>query len=484
MTSKKSRPPVVVVLGHVDHGKTTLLDTIRKTNIVQKEAGSITQKIGAYEVVTGIEGYDVDRITFIDTPGHEAFSKLRSRGATVADIAILIVDATDSVKPQTIESIQHITSLALPFVVAINKIDLPNAQVDKVKKDLSKHGVYLEGNGGTTPSVGISALKGTGLKDLLEALLFIAAEKKLEYDAEGELEAYVIETRQGSAGIEASCIIKNGTLSLGETVYAGDKEIKVKAMIDDTGARLKHVTPSQPFVLLGSREFPDVGVGLTRRTVVQEVAAAPIVAQQSLDDFFSEEVEKKKLKLLIKADTAGSLEAILGLLQSIDAIEVLDFGVGEITKSDISMCKVTKSIVIGFGVKVSKDAIAFAKQERVLIKSYDIIYELVEELTEVAALMEEKEKEAIFAKGEAKILMQFIIEGQKIAGVSVQKGKISQGDRLEIYRDTRLIGTTQAASIQQRAKTVKELSKSQEGGIALQDEIDFKVGDVVKSYSI
>lgn len=484
MTSKKSRPPVVVVLGHVDHGKTTLLDTIRKTNIVAKEAGSITQKIGAYEVSTGITGYGVDTITFIDTPGHEAFSKLRARGATVADIAILIVDATDSVKPQTIESIEHITSLKLPFVVAINKIDLPNAQVDKVKKDLSKHGVYLEGNGGETPFVGISALKGTGLTNLLEAILLIASDNTFECDLDGTLEAYVIETRQSNAGIEASVIIKNGTLKVGETVFAGDKEIKAKALLDDTGKRLSQVVPSMPFVLLGSKEFPEVGSLLTRVTVEQVAKEAAIIPKQSLDEFFSEEEKKKTLKLIIKADTAGSLEAILGLLQTIETIEVLDFGVGEITKSDVSMCKVTKSIAIGFGVKASKDALAVAKQERVLIKLYDIVYELVEELEEVAGLMEEKEKEAFFAKGEAKVQMQFVIGGQKIAGVLVQKGKISDGDRLELYRGDRLIESTHVASLQQRAKTVKEIQKSSEGGISFTDEIDFKVGDVVKSYSV
>src|SRR3989344_8704402 len=264
MPTKQHRPPVVVVLGHVDHGKTTLLDYIRKSNLASKEAGEITQSIGAYEAKIPLKGYDADRLTFIDTPGHEAFTKLRSRGAQVADIAILIVDATASVMPQTIESIAHIQQAGIPFIVAMNKVDLKTANTTTVKQDLAKHEVQVEGFGGTVPEVEISAKTGAGVNDLLEGVLYIAWEQNLTYDLNAPLEAYIIETQQQKAGITASCIIKNGRIKVGETVFAAYQEAKIRALMSDAGTHIQEAVPSMPFVLLGFKEIPDVGIALSR----------------------------------------------------------------------------------------------------------------------------------------------------------------------------------------------------------------------------
>lgn len=301
-----NRPPVVVVLGHVDHGKTTLLDYIRKSNLTSKEAGSITQSIGGYEAHVPIAGYPVDKITFIDTPGHEAFTQLRMRGANVADIAILIVDATASVKPQTIESISHIKQAELPVIVAVNKIDLETARIDKVKQDLAANQIQVEGFGGTVPFVPISAKEGRGVNDLLEGILLLASEKELTYDPNVEPEVYVIEARQDKAGPTASCIIKNGTLRVGDVLYAGSQEVKVRALITDSGAQVKEVTPSMPFVLLGFKEIPEVGITLTKQPQISQKTVESKTQKDDFADFFG---EKKviSLKLSLRLIHKGHL---------------------------------------------------------------------------------------------------------------------------------------------------------------------------------
>jgi len=480
--SKQYRPPVVVVLGHVDHGKTTLLDYIRKTTVTTREAGGITQSIGAYEAETAIKGYHTNKITFIDTPGHEAFTKLRMRGAQAADIAILIVDATSSVMPQTIESITHIQQAEIPFIVAMNKIDLQTANSSRVKQDLAKHGVQVEGFGGTVTEVEISAKTGAGINDLLEGVLYIASEKNLTYDDAADLDAFVIETRQEKSGITASCIIKNGVLRVGETVYAGSKEAKIRSLMSDKGALVKEVRPSMPFILSGFKETPDVGVLLSRIRPehVDEVKEAAV--EHDFAGFFEE--EGKKLHLIIKADSQGVLDALLPSLEKSESINIVFSGIGDLTNSDVFLAKVSKAVVIGFNVKPTKQIEYVARQEKVVIKTYNIIYKLLEELHEVSDLLKEREDKEKSFKGEAKITTIFTIDGSKIAGVKVIKGRLDVHDRVEVFRENRSQGESVLTTIKQRAKTVKEVKKDDEAGLLFDPQLDIMQGDVIKSYSI
>lgn len=485
MNNVKDRAPVIVVLGHVDHGKTTLLDYIRSTNRAAREVGGITQTIGAYEAHVDSPDYPVHTITFIDTPGHEAFSKLRLQGANVADMAILIVDGVDSLMPQTMESVFHIQNAKIPYIIAVNKMDLPGASLDKVKKDLSIKGVLVEGMGGDVPVVPISAKKGEGVKDLLETILVMASMNKLTYSAENPLQAFIIESKTTKAGIALSVIVKDGVLRVGDTVFAGSIEAKVKALTTDTGESVKEILPSRPCVVLGFKELPEVGVSLTKHAADAAVVTPVEQEVKTAASYFSNEApEAKKLKVLLKTDTQGSLDALLATLAKNDNIEVILSGLGEITKSDIFLAKVSGAIIIGFSLNVDKTTEALAKEERVVVRTYNIIYELLDELTEVSDLMAEKEQKEKSVKGEAKIIAQFVIEKEKIAGIKVLKGKINMGDAVELYRNEKLITTSKVVSLRQRAKTVPEAKKGEEAGILFYPQLDFVEGDMVKSYSI
>ena len=481
----KFRPPIVAILGHVDHGKTTLLDFIRKSNITDREFGGITQKIGAYEITTEFKDYKTNKITFIDTPGHEAFTKLRARGANVADIALLLIDGKDSVMPQTEESISHIKAAKIPFIVVINKIDLPETNPDKVKNDLLKYEVLTEGKGGDVPVALVSAKTGKGISELLETILFIASDLKLTYDEKNPVAAYIIETKKDRRGIVASLIIKEGTIKVADVVYINDQKIKVKSLINDLGKSVTQVIPSNPFELLGFNEMPEVG-GIIKSISINQTPSSDDqvpTAQKALtlEDVLKMPVVEKKLPAIIKADSQGSVEAIKNSLKDNTNLNIVLLAVGEINKSDIFLAKATKSIIIGFTVKTSHEAESLAKQEKVIIKSYQIIYELLDELNEVANLIKEKEEKEKNLKGEAQILANFIIEGEKIFGVNVTKGKINLGDTLEAFRKNKPIGKTKLLSLKVRAKTVNEVKKGQEAGMIFGPPLDFLVGDVVKS---
>lgn len=479
------RPPIVTILGHVDHGKTSLLDYIRKSRIAAKEHGGITQRIGAYEISTGIKGYASDKITFIDTPGHEAFSELRARGAHVADIAILIIDAKDSLKPQTVESIQHIKNAKIPFIVALNKTDLPDANVEKVKRDLLKYEVITEDKGGTTVALPISAKTGKGIDELLESILLITSDIQPEFDPEKPPFAYIIETKKDKRGIVVSAIIKEGTMRLGDTVYAEDKKIKVRSMLSDLGVQMKEVQPSTPFELLGFEDMPQVGAAITAteqastKEVKEEKAfdASDIRAQLGMPT----KIEEKKLALIVKADAQGSLDAIVQALSKNEHIDIVLSAVGDIHRSDIFLAKTTKSIVIGFSTKVDPEVDQLSKQEKVIIKTYNIIYELLEELEEVSDLMQEKAQTERNLKGEGKILATFIIEGEKAFGAKITKGKFNLGDNVEIHRNGDVFANTKLVSLRLRAKPVQEIKKDQECGMVFSPALDMKVGDVIKS---
>ncbi|KKP61082.1 MAG: Translation initiation factor IF-2 [Candidatus Roizmanbacteria bacterium GW2011_GWA2_34_18] len=482
----QSRPPIVAILGHVDHGKTTLLDYIRKSNITDREYGGITQKIGAYEITTEFKEYKTNKITFIDTPGHEAFTKLRARGANIADIALLLIDGKDSVMPQTVESISHIKAAKIPFIVVINKIDLPETNPEKVKNDLLKYEVMTEAKGGEVPVALVSAKTGKGINELLETILFIASDLKLNYDEKNPALAYIIETKKDRRGIISSAIIKDGTIKITDTLFVNDQKIKVKSLINDLGKSVTQVLPSSPFEILGFNDMPEVGSLITQQPVsktstttdpLQSTASVPL----TLEDVLKVPVVEKKLAAIIKADSQGSVEALKNSLKDNINLNIILLTVGEINKSDIFLAKATKSIIIGYTVKTSAEAEDLAKQEKVIIKSYQIIYELLDELNEVANLIKEKEEKEKNLKGEARIIANFIIEREKIFGVLVIKGKINLGDQLECFRKNKLIGKTKLVSLKIRAKIVSEVKKGQEAGMIFGPPLDFLVGDVVKS---
>lgn len=477
----KPRGPIVTILGHVDHGKTTLLDYIRKTNITEKEHGGITQGIGAYEIHSGIKGYPTDTMTFIDTPGHEAFSKLRARGATVADIALLIVDAKDSLMPQTVESISHIKASNTPCIVVANKTDLPDANPEKIKIDLMKHTMLVEDKGGEIPFVAISAKTGKGVPELLETILLLASHHNLQYDPEAKPEAYVIETNRDKRGIVVSAIIKNGSIKRGQTIYSEGLECKVRALTNDRGEQVPQVTPSTPFAILGFNDMPTVGSRLTSSST-QSAAAEQTAPKKvfNLQSVLSTPEVTKKLSVIIKADSHGSIEAINQVVEKNPTVEIILAGIGDINNADVFLAKSTKAIVIGFNTKPSSEVAELAKQEKVVIKTYNIIYELLEELAEVAHLLHEKEEQEKNIKGEAKIAATFMIEGAKVFGVRVTKGKANTGDQVDLYRDGKKSGTTRLVSLRSRAKTVAEAKKDQEAGMLFEPKLDIRVGDVVK----
>lgn len=478
----KLRSPVVAVLGHVDHGKTTLLDFLRKTKVVEKEHGGITQRIGAYEIQTKTKEYPIDSITFIDTPGHEAFSKLRLRGANVADIALLVVDAKDSVKPQTVESISHIKEAGIPFIVVLNKIDLPEANPEKVKVDLTKHGVLVEGKGGKVPAIAISAKTGKGVPELLETILLLSSELNLPFLKDAEPKAYIIETKKTKSGIVTSAIIKQGTFKTGDTLFTDGMKAKIRSLKNDVGQTVLSVSPSQPFEILGFDEIPPVGSVLEESP--HEIKKEKILASSrpplDLQTLLHPQEASKKLALLLKADTQGSLDALTTSLSNNEHMEIILSGIGDIHKSDVFLAKTTHAIIVGFNVKVVPDVEEIAKQEKVIIKTYRIIYELLKEVTEVSKLIREKESVTRNLKGEAKILASFIIHDEKVYGIKVTKGKVNLGDPAEVYRDKTLVGKSKIVSLKIRAKIALEVKKDQEGGIILSPALDMKVGDVIK----
>jgi translation initiation factor IF-2 len=476
------RPPIVAILGHVDHGKTSLLDFIRKSRLAAKEHGGITQRIGAYEIDTGIKGYETDRITFIDTPGHEAFSKIRSRGATVADIAILIIDAKDSIMPQTIESIFHIKSANIPLIVAINKTDLPDAKPDKVKKDLLRHEIITEEHGGTVIALPISAKTGQGVPELLESILLLASEHELKYEPTNPVAAYIIETKKDQRGVIASVVIKDGTLKVGDEVYAGEQKMKVRAMQNDLGKPVREVIPSTPFELLGFADLPEVGTFITTARIESEKGPVESTQKKALDleTLYAKPDESKKLALIIKADSQGSHEAIIHSLEKNTNIEIILSGVGAVHRSDIFLAKTTKAIVIGFSVPIDNEVKELAKQEKVIIKTYSIIYELIDELQEVSDIIREKEEKEKDLKAEAKILATFIIENETFYGGRVTKGKVNIGDNVVLLRNNEPIAKSRLISLKIRAKSVQEVKKDQECGMQFAPELDIKVGDMVK----
>lgn len=468
--NKKESPraPVVVIMGHVDHGKTTLLDSIRKTDVAAREFGGITQKIGAYQVTV-----DEGKLTFIDTPGHEAFTKMRSQGAKVADVAVLVVAANDSVKPQTIESIKIIQEAKIPYVVAINKIDLPDANIDKTIQDLIRYSVMVEGFGGDVPVAKISGKTGKGVKELLDLIKLLCDVNGLSGSAEGELSGIVIESKIDKAkGAVATVIMKDGTMKVGETVFFGQTETKIRSLIDYQGKQLSEVVAGMPVEVLGLGIVPKVGEIVSKTPVAASTPTTGNLMANRKEA--TSENRQEQLQLILRADTAGSLEAIS--LSIPENVTVLSTETGDISEADVLHAKSTQAIILGFNVKISPSAQRLAESEKILVRTYKIIYELLEELTDAAnGMLESLQTEEILGVGQ--IVAEFPFERLRVAGIRVLDGRMAKGDKIKVTRGEEKVGEGKVKSLRIGKEEANKAEKGKECGIIIEPQFDFRPGD-------
>jgi translation initiation factor IF-2 len=495
----KPRPPVVVVMGHVDHGKTTLLDTIRKTNVAAREKGGITQHIGASMVKTK----DGRLITFLDTPGHEAFTSLRARGAQVTDVAILVVAADDGVMPQTIEAINHAKAFNVPIVVAVNKIDKPGADPYRVRRELSEVGIIPEEWGGDTVFVDVSAKTGQGVDELLDMVMLVADMLELKANPDKKAKGTIIESRlDKQKGPVATVLVTEGTLKVGDIFVAGATYGRVRAMMDSYGHKVKQATPSMAVEIIGFEEVPEAGDVLKvvdSEKQAKELAQIRKTAKEqekhkelgiSLDDIFKKikEGEVKELKLIVKADAVGSLEAIKKSLSDIKtsevSIKVIHEGVGFITEGDVMLAKAAKAIILGFNVRPDAKAKEAAEREKVDIRVYGIIYELLDDVKKAISGMLSPVKKEI-TLGLAEVRATFKIKGAgTVAGCYVLEGKIVRNQRARLIRNGVVIYDGKIESLKRFKEDVNEVARGYECGIKLENYNDIKVKDEIECYEI
>ena len=494
----EERPPVITVMGHVDHGKTSLLDRIRKTKVTEKEAGGITQHIGAYMVIK-----DGKKITFIDTPGHEAFTEMRARGAQVTDIAIIVVAADDGVKPQTVEAINHAKSADVPMIVAINKIDKPDANPDLVKSQLSELGITPIEWGGDYEFVEVSALTGQGIDDLLETILLQAEVLELKANPKREAKAVVIESSlEKGRGPVATVIVKNGTLHQGDHIVCGIAFGRVRSLINDEGKTIKEIAPGEPGVVVGLDKVPNAGdvmIAVKDAETAREYAQkrAELERQKELSKSTKVTLEElsqivkegqiKKLPVIIKADTQGSLEAIKGSLEKLKneevKIDIIHAGVGAITESDVTLADASdNAIILGFNVRPTGSVKNKAKQLGVQIKTYSIIYDLIDDVKALlSGLLSPVIKEETLGQAEVRETFNVPKVGT-VAGCMVTDGKIERNAKARVIRDGVVIYDTKIASLKRFKEDVKEVTKGYECGIMLENFNDIKVGDFIEAY--
>ena len=488
------RPPVVVVMGHIDHGKSTLLDYIRKSNVVDKEAGGITQHISAYEVIHKDEHGKDKKITFLDTPGHEAFSKMRERGAKVADIAILVVSAEDSVKPQTLEAWKTIVESKIPFIVAINKIDKPGADIEKTKMDLAENEIYLENYGGTVPFALISAKIGTGVDELLSLVTVLAELENFQADTAAPASGFVIEARMDSKrGVMATLIIKNGSLKKGMTVAVEDSVCSTRMIESFTGKAVEGATVSSPIRLVGFDKLPAIG-GEFQSFLKKEEALEYVENWKSKkvspkDKTTNENSTKKIIPIVLKADVAGSLEAIekeIGKIESEGAeFKIVQKGAGPITEGDIKQIGSAEgAIVIGFNVSADANARDLALHREIEISSFDIIYKMTDWLKEE---MEKRRPriETTEILGRAKILKAFSKTKEKqILGGKVYEGKIILDGTVKIMRRDFEIGKGKVVNLEKQKSKVREVEDGAEFGMMIESKLEIVPGDTIEGFAV
>ena len=466
--------PIVAVLGHVDHGKTSLLDRIRNTNVIAREAGGITQSIGAWQIeiprTKGARDDFARKITFIDTPGHEAFQAMRARGAKVADLAILVIAADDGIMPQTKQSIEFIRESKTPFLVVITKIDLPTAQIDKVKNQLLELEIVPEDYGGETVVIPVSAKTGQGIEDLLEMISLMAELNNVSGSLSGNLEAYIIEAeRDARRGVVVSTVLKNGTIKIGDFLNAEGVGGKARGLFDQNGIPIKEAGPGDPVEIIGLSALPAVGSLVTHKGSGTEVAKEE-----------KREIPKTEgFPIILKADTAGSLEAILGQLSS--EVGILLSGVGEIIESDILVAAPQKAVVVGFNVKAGKDVLKLAEEEKVLVYTYKIIYELASDVDKWQKEKAEELREKIL--GRAEVIAQFSHGKTRIAGCKLLAGRITKSDKVRLVREEQSLGNVKLESLKKQKSEVGKVDQiGEEFGTYFEPQFDFRTGDVIESY--
>ena len=494
----QQRPPVICVMGHVDHGKTSLLDAIRKTNVTDREAGGITQHIGAYTVTVNGQ-----KITFLDTPGHEAFTAMRMRGANSTDIAVLVVAADDGVMPQTIEAINHAKAAGIEIIVAVNKIDKPNANIDRVKQELTEYELIPVDWGGSTEFVPVSAKSGEGISDLLETIILTAEILELKANPDRKARGLVIEAELDKGrGPVATVLVQKGTLKVGDFISAGAAHGKVRAMIDDKGRRVKEATPSTPVEILGLSDVPNAGEIFIAHDTDKEARnfAETFIAQNkekkleetkakmSLDDLFSkiQEGNLKELDLIIKADVQGSVEAVKQSLMKLSNEEVvvkcIHGGVGAINESDVSLAAASNAIIIGFNVRPDAMAKASAEREGVDVRLYKVIYQAIEDVeAAMKGMLDPVFEEQVIGHAEVRQLFKASAIGN-IAGSYVLDGRLERGCKVRISRDDEQIYEGELASLKRFKDDVKEVKAGFECGLVFEGFDQMQEGDIVEAY--
>ena len=493
----KPRPPVIVVMGHVDHGKTSLLDAVRSTNVIEGEAGGITQAIGAYKVeINGRE------ITFLDTPGHEAFTAMRARGAQITDIAILVVAANDGVMPQTIEAIDHAKAAGIPIIVAINKIDVEGANPDKVKQELAEYGLVSEDWGGDTIFVPISAKKKINIDNLLEMVLLVADMKELKANPNKQAKGVVIEAKlDKSKGPVATMLVQRGTLDIGDTILVGSVIGRIRTMTDDKGHKVKKAGPSTPVEITGLTEVPEAGDTfyevkdektakhlMERRKRQARDKALKASSRVTLDDLFSQ-IEKgnlKQLNIIVKADVQGSVEAVKQALEKLSndevKVKVIHANVGAITESDVTLANVSNAIIIGFNVRPQPIAKDMADKENVEIKTYSVIYNAIEDVeAAMKGMLDPVFKEVVIGNAEVRQTFKISDVGT-IAGCYVTNGKVARNAGVRVLRDNVVIHDGKLISLKRMKDDAKEVAKGFECGIQIENFNDIKEGDIIEAY--
>ncbi|MCB7069079.1 translation initiation factor IF-2 [Caldibacillus sp. 210928-DFI.2.22] len=491
------RPPVVTIMGHVDHGKTTLLDSIRHTKVTQGEAGGITQHIGAYQVEINQK-----KITFLDTPGHAAFTTMRARGAQVTDITILVVAADDGVMPQTVEAINHAKAAGVPIIVAVNKIDKPDANPERVMQELSEYGLIAEDWGGDTIFVPISALTGKGIDQLLEMILLVSEMEELKANPNRNAYGTVIEAKLDKGrGSVATLLVQNGTLKIGDPIVVGNTYGRVRAMVNDRGRRVKEAGPSAAVEITGLNEVPQAGdrfVVLEDEKTARQVGEARSqkalqetrneTARVSLDKLFEQmkQGELKELNIIVKADVQGSAEALVASLQKIDVegakVNIIHTGVGAITESDIILATASNAIIVGFNVRPNPNAKRMAEEEKVDIRLHRIIYKVIDEIEQaMKGLLDPEYQEKVIGQAEVRTTFKVSKVGT-IAGSYVTDGKVTRDSSVRLIRNGIVIFEGEIDSLKRFKDDVKEVSQGYECGITIKNFNDIKEGDIIEAY--